>query len=109
MLTLRGHTHAVGCVAFSPDGHRLASGSVDTTLRVWDATPFPPEVLREQEARRLVPLANRDVLFQSRDELIERLRVDETHSPTVRAAALAIVEPLADDPELLNDASWSSV
>jgi hypothetical protein len=109
MLTLRGHTHAVGCLAFSPDGHRLASGSVDTTVRVWDATPFPPEVLREQEARRLVPLANRDVLFQSRDEVIEWLRVDETHSPTVRAAALAIVEPLADDPELLNDASWSSV
>ncbi len=31
-----GHAAAITCVAVSADGHRLLSGSVDTTLRLWD-------------------------------------------------------------------------
>ena len=34
----RGHTKCIECVEFSPDGARLASVSLDGTLRVWDAT-----------------------------------------------------------------------
>ena len=34
--TLEGHTEAVLSVAFSPDGSKLASGSGDTTVRMWD-------------------------------------------------------------------------
>ena len=34
---LEGHTASVKSVTFSPDGHRIVSGSDDGTIRVWDA------------------------------------------------------------------------
>jgi WD40 repeat protein len=34
---LRGHEEAVLSMSYSPDGARIASGSFDQTVRVWDA------------------------------------------------------------------------
>jgi WD40 repeat protein len=36
-MPIQGHTAEVTSVAFSPDGQRVLSGSVDMTARVWDA------------------------------------------------------------------------
>jgi WD40 repeat protein len=33
-----GHTASVWCVAFSPDGTRILSGSKDGSVRLWDVS-----------------------------------------------------------------------
>lgn len=35
-ITLRGHERGVTCIAYSPDGLSLASGSIDRSIRIWN-------------------------------------------------------------------------
>ena len=37
-FTFKGHTDKVNVLAFTPNGHTLASGSEDGTIRLWDAS-----------------------------------------------------------------------
>jgi WD40 repeat protein len=38
LSTLEGHSKEVTSVRWSPDGSRIASGSLDNTVRVWDSS-----------------------------------------------------------------------
>ena len=40
---LRGHRNWVNCIVFSPDGHTIASGSRDNTIRLWNANTGVPK------------------------------------------------------------------
>ena len=42
LCPLTGHTHRVTGVSWSPDSTRLASGSLDKTVRLWDASTGAP-------------------------------------------------------------------
>ena len=35
---MQGHSKAISCLKFSPDGNILATGSADKTVRIWNAT-----------------------------------------------------------------------
>jgi hypothetical protein len=69
LLALRGHTDGVGCVCFSPDGTRLASGSGDKTVKVWDAQAGKELIALEGHTGQL----SSSLLDQGEQEPIEDL------------------------------------
>lgn len=52
-LSYSGHTEAVLSVSFSPDGQNLASGSGDTTVRLWDLNTQTPLFTCSGEFKKL--------------------------------------------------------
>ncbi|KAJ1858401.1 ribosome assembly [Coemansia sp. RSA 2703] len=55
--TMTGHTEAVLSVSFSPDGSQLASGSGDTTVRIWDLTTETPRHTCRGHAKWVLTIA----------------------------------------------------
>ncbi len=57
LLTLKGHTNGVHSVAFSPDGKRLASGSMDGTVKLWDSGSGQEQLTLKGHANRVLSVA----------------------------------------------------
>jgi hypothetical protein len=77
-------------LSFSPDGFRLASGSWDHTVRLWDATTASPELDALREARGVV-----ETLFGKplpAAEVLARIRSDLTLGDQVRQRAMELAE-----------------
>jgi hypothetical protein len=107
LLTLRGHTGPVTGVAYSPDGRRLASAGYDATVRVWEASPVPPELWRR---RGLV--SDVQSLFDKlllREEVVAALRKDATRSATDREFAVQVAQAHSENASALNEAAWKVV
>ena len=56
VMRLHGHKSEILSVAFSPDGSRLASTSIDGTVRIWNATTVSPERINQRLAHDWVQL-----------------------------------------------------
>jgi eukaryotic-like serine/threonine-protein kinase len=90
---LEGHTNYVFSLAFSPDGATLVSGSGDGTVRIWDTQPPARRHQARREAEALRPEAERLVarLFaelREPDQVVARLRADQSLSDPLRRAAM---------------------
>jgi hypothetical protein len=90
---LSGHTSYVWSLAWSPDGTRLASGSGDSTLRLWDTAPLKARYQARRQAAALRPGAERLVeqLWRQKNDaaaVVEALRADGALSEPLRQAAL---------------------
>ena len=53
LLELKGHTFQLNCVAFSPDGTRIATGSDDKTAKVWGLAADRNATAAVERAHRL--------------------------------------------------------
>jgi hypothetical protein len=108
ILTLKGHLAGVQKVAFSPDG-RLASGSFDGTVRLWDARPGTPKASQDREALGLL-----DFLFAKplcKSDVLAYLRSSPTLRPQAREKALALINRYREEQgsERYHQAAWTII
>jgi eukaryotic-like serine/threonine-protein kinase len=98
---------AIHSVAFSPDGLRLALGCRNSLTVVLDATPTTPELLVQREANRLVHATFDELVTPA--AVAERLAGRQDLSEELRSEAIARAKRFRQDPNRLNDQSWSVV
>jgi WD40 repeat protein len=96
LLSLRGQDDVVWYMAFSLDGQRLTSVSLDGTVRVWEAVRPTPEVVLQRQATLLVHALFAQ--FKDKARVLAHLRGDTTLSEPLRREALSYAEQYPTPP-----------
>jgi WD40 repeat protein len=52
--TFEGHVYGVESVSFSPDGNKLASGSSDETIKIWNLKTHSVETTLKGHSNRVL-------------------------------------------------------
>jgi WD40 repeat protein len=104
VLDLLGHTQMVQALASSPDGRRLATGSLDFTIKLWDTTT-EEEVftLRGHTSGVLRVAFSPDGRRLASGSIDHTVRVWDTSQPTAGALWKRAAESRVQLPELPAD------
>lgn len=60
LYVLTGHIDSVFVVAFSPDGHRIATGGYDRTIRIWDFNLVLPDADKHPQPQTVATLSGHE-------------------------------------------------
>ncbi|KAG2066720.1 tricorn protease domain 2-containing protein [Suillus decipiens] len=114
VATLEGHTHRVWCLAWTPDGKTLISGSSDRSIRTWNTTTWKQIALLDEHTDHITDIAispsGRILASTSNDNTARLWNLDNNQpisSPLHHASRVDSVSFSADG-RLLSTGCWDT-